>query len=144
MGQSTLNYGGVRGKSPMGGSDVEDPGLIGTAIVVDEFTYVSAADRVYDVRGVKQFSFSITNEDGANALTWRLQQTEDPVPESGDMTGVTWVDIDAEASLAFGVTAKKEFTRTTLLLSAVRLQVRETSDGDDASYIGRFVVGNYL
>ena len=144
MGQSTLNYGGVRGKSPMGGSDVEDPGLIGAAIVIDDAAYLSAVDRVYDVRGVKQFSFSITNKDGANSITWRLQQTEDPVPESGDMTGVTWVDIDAEAALAAGITAKKEFTRTTLLLPAVRLQVKETSGGSDASFNGRFVVGNYL
>ena len=144
MGQTTIKYGGKQGNAaPMGGADVEDDGLH-TAIIVDEFTYVDAADRVYDVRGVKQFSFSITNEDGANSLTWRLQQTEDPVPESGDMTGATWVDIDAEAGLAAGITAKKEYDRATLLTSAVRLQVRETSDGDDASYIGRFVVGNYL
>ena len=144
MGQTTLNYGGVRGKSPMGGSDIEDPGLIVGGILVDEDTYVDAVDRVYDVRGVKQFSFSITNQDGANGLTWRLQQTEDPVPEGGDMTGVTWVDIDAEATLAAGITAKKEFTRATLLLSAVRLQVRETIAANPVTFKGRFVVGNYL
>ncbi len=145
MGQTTIKYGGKQGNAaPMGGADVEDERLHGPAIVVDEVTYVDAADRVYDVRGTKQFSFSITNEDGANSLTWRLQQTEDPVPESGDMTGATWVDIDAEAALAAGVTAKKEFSRITLLMAAVRLQVRETAGGSDASYIGKFVVGNYL
>jgi len=144
MGQTTRQYGGFAGKSPMGGTDIEDLKLTETPIVVDEFTFVDAADKVYDVRGVKQLSFSITNKAAANSLTWRLQQTEDPIPQNGDLTGATWVDIDAEAALAFGVTAKKEFTRTTLLLSAIRLQVRETSDGDDASYNGRFVVGNYL
>jgi len=144
MGQTTLNYGGVRGKSPMGGSDVEDPGLIVGGIAVDDDTYQDDVDRVYDVRGVKQFSFSITNQDGSNGLTWRLQQTEDPVPESGDMTGATWVDIDAEATLAAGITAKKEFTRTTLLLSAVRLQVRESVAANPVTFKGRFVVGNYL
>jgi len=144
MGQSTLNYGGVRGKSPMGGSDVEDPGLIVGGIAVDDDTYQDDVDRVYDVRGVKQFSFSITNQDGSNGLTWRLQQTEDPVPEDGDMTGATWVDIDAEAALAAGVTARKEFTRVTLLLSAVRLQVRESVAANPVTFKGRFVVGNYL
>ena len=144
MGQSTIRMGAHIGNSSQGGTDVEDLGLTKTAIPIDEFTYVDAKDRVYDVRGVKQISFSITNKSGSNALTWRLQQTEDPIPEDGDLTGATWVDIDAEASLAFGVTAKKEFTRTTLLLSAIRLQVRESVDGNDASYNGRFVVGNYL
>jgi len=143
MGQTSLALGNNPSKS-IGGGDPEDLGLTGTPIIVDEFTFVDAADRVYDVRGIKQFSFSITNKDGANSLTWRLQQTEDPVPVGGDMTGATWVDIDAEATLAAGITAKKEFTRTSLLTSAVRLQVRETSDGDDASYNGRFVIGNYL
>jgi len=144
MGQSTLNYGGVRGKSPMGGSDIEDPGLIVGGIPVDDDTFQDDVDRVYDVRGIKQLSFSITNQDGSNSLTWRLQQTEDPVPENGDMTGVTWVDIDAEAALAAGVTAKKEFTRTSLLLSAIRLQVRETTAANPVTFKGRFVVGNYL
>jgi hypothetical protein len=54
------------------------------------------------------------------------------------------VDIDAEAALAATVTAKKEFEKVTLLTSAVRLQVRETAGGSDASFIGRFIVGNYL
>jgi len=143
MGQTTRNMGGTVAKS-QGGTDIEDPGLIVGGIVVDEVTYVDAADKVYDMRGVKTFSFSITNQDGANSLTWRLQQTEDPVPESGDMTGATWVDIDAEAALAAGITAKKEFTRTSLLLSAVRLQVRETVGGSDSTYKGRMVNGNYL
>jgi len=143
MTQFTRTMGGTLAKS-QGGTDIEDPGLIVGGIVVDEVTYVDAADKVFDVRGVKLISFSITNQDGANSLTWRLQQTEDPVPANGDMTGVTWVDIDAEAALAAGVTAKKEFTRTSLLLSAIRLQVRETVGGNDASYKGRFVNGNYL
>ena len=144
MGEVTIKYGGFPGNAALGGSDAEDIGLTGTAIPIADFTYLTANNRVYDVRGIKQFSFSITNKDGANSLTWRLQQTEDPVPENGDMTGATFVDIDAEAALAAGITAKKEFTRVSLLTSAVRLQVRETVDTDDASYNGRFVAGNYL
>ena len=143
MTQVAVKFGGTQAKA-MGGTDPEDPVLIAGGILIEDVTYQSADDRVYDMRGVKQFSFSITNQDGANGLTWRLQQTEDPVPEGGDMTGATWVDIDAEATLAAGITAKKEFTRTSLLLSAVRLQVRETIAANPVTYKGRMVVGNYL
>lgn len=144
MTQITRLYGAFVGKSPMGGTDPEDLELTKTPIVIDNAAFDDAHDFVYDVRGVKQFSFSITNKDGANSLDWVLQQTEDPIPENGDLTGASWTDIDAAAALAFGVTAKKEFSRTTLLLSAVRLRVKETTPASDSSFNGRFVVGNYL
>ncbi len=143
MGETTLALGNNPSKS-IGGGDPEDLALSLGGILIDSDGFTDARDRVYDVRGIKQFSFSITNQDATDSLDWVLQQTEDPVPVGGDMAGATWVDIDAVAALAALATAKKEFTRTTLLTSAVRLRTKRTAAAGDSTFKGRFAIGNYL
>ena len=126
------------------GGDFSDGVLEAGAITVDEAAYADADDKVWDIRGIKDVYFSITNQGGANALTWKLQQTHDEIPTSRDMTGAAWTDIDAEASLAFGVTATKVFVKPDVGMTAIRLRTRETVGGNDTTYKGRFVVGKYL
>lgn len=126
------------------GGDFSDGVLETGGIIVDEAAYADADDRVYDVRGIKDVYFTITNQDGANSLTWLLQETHTEIGSNRDTTGAVWADIDAEAALAFGVTASKVYTKPDVGITAIRLRTRETAGGSPASYKGRFVVGKYL
>ena len=126
------------------GGDFSDGVLEAGGIVVDEFGYVDVADRVYDIRGIKDVYFSIQNQSGANALTWVLQETHDEIPEDRDLTGAAWSDVDAEAALAALGLASKVYTKPDVGVTALRLRVRETVGGSDITYKGRLVVGNYL
>jgi len=126
------------------GGDFSDGVLEAGGIIVTEVTFFDNIDRVYDIRGIKDVYLSITNQDGANSLTWVLQETHDVIPTNRDMTGAAWTDVDAEAALAFGVTAEKVYTKPDVGITALRLRARETVGGSDSTYKGRFVVGKYL
>jgi len=126
------------------GGDFSDGGIETGGIIVTEVTFFDNIDRVYDIRGIKNVYLSITNQDGANSLTWVLQETHAVIPDSRDMTGVAWDDVDAEAALAAGITAEKVYTKPDVGITALRLRARETVGGSDSTYKGRFVVGKYL
>lgn len=126
------------------GGDFSDGVLEAGAIDVPSLTFDDINDRMYDVRGIKNVYFSITNQDGVDSLDWLLQETHDVIPTNRDLVGLAWVDVDAVAALAAGATATKVYTKPDVGVGALRLRTKRTAAAGVSTYKGRIVMGKYL
>jgi len=121
-------------------SEFFDKALETGAIAIDDNAYITAKDRIYDVKGLKDFYILVKNTGGANGLTYKVQQARKEFSKLSDLLDADFVDgVVAEANVAFGAEAESVIVRASGEITAVRLRVKRQTAGNDTTLAGQFV-----
>jgi len=110
------------------------------AISINQDAYTTGLDRIYDVKGLKDFYILVENTGGANGLTYKVQQARKEFSKLSDLVDADFVDgTVAEANVAFGAEAESVIVRASGEITAVRLRVKRQTSSNNTTMAGQFV-----
>jgi len=119
-----------------GVSVYHDKGIADTALVVDNAAYGAAFDRIYDVKGLKEWFFSFLN-DGANSIDMLVEKSHKEFTDISTLVDADFLQETAEAAIASSArSVANAKSLVTPEITALRIRFKETAGGSPGSAQG--------
>jgi len=119
-----------------GVSVYHDKAIADTALVVDNAAYSAAFDRIYDVKGLKDWWFQFENT-GANSIDMLVEKSHKEFTDISTLVDADFVTETAEAAIASSaLSVANAKALVTPEITALRIRFKETAGGSPGTALG--------
>jgi len=119
-----------------GNSIYHDKALADTALVVDNAAYGTAFDRLYDMKGLKEWFFSIKNT-GANSIDMLVEKAHKEFTDITTLVDADFLQETAEAAIvSSGRSIPNAKVQVTPEITALRIRFKESTGGLPGAALG--------
>ena len=94
-------------------------------------------DRVYDVRGLKNFPVRIKNTGGTNGLTYKIEKAVKDYTLLSSLVDADFdQDIKADTNVAFGASNVTDIIDVSPEATSIRIKIKRQTSGQDTTLAG--------
>ena len=104
-------------------------------ILIDQDAFTEGLERRYDVRGFANMHITISN-DGANGVTYSIGKANKEVDDVATLVDADFTDLLTDFDIGSGVVDVRDIIDISPESTAIRIQLKRTSAGQDTTISG--------